>query len=238
MIDAWELEGLEAEQMHITAQEVRRQIYESDGGAAAQEFQDAYDATATLSYAVGADILLTRGQLTKHMFKQMGVQTGFTVIDQAISGEQIDAKSAMQQAIGQADLFDASFDTAMQKFVPGGSIFAEMGKKLIPATIDLTKDGGLQTFGSDKDFAEVALDFSFSVTVDYLKEGSIPNMKFSGNKWAQKIKNAFIDYSADAAQSSDGDSSSQSSNSNSIEVRSERYDAVKEQDNTKVAKYE
>lgn len=107
----------------------------------------------------------------------------------------MDGNKAFGDAIGNADLFDASTDVLVKK-MPGGLITSEVLEHLTPSMGDITIAGGVQVGGKSRDMSDVAVDFSFSVLTDKIKGVKVPKMKFSGNFFVKSIKNSLIDFAS------------------------------------------
>lgn len=194
-----EIEGLEgayAVQGVATQMEINREGDPESAKAASK----AFTTSAAVAGAVGIDLMLTKGAITKNLIKQAGIQTSFNLLEQGLSGKDINIQEATDQGIGSADLFDAVFDEATSK-LPGGSVTQEVIKKLIPSMGDITLDGGVETLGNGKDMEDVSVDFSFSVVTDVMKSTTIPSTKISGNSFTKKIKDKVLDFTSNQVKS-------------------------------------
>ena len=150
---------------------------------------------AIIGLSIAADVVVTKGAVTKSLVEQTAIQSVFTATDQLVSGGGIDVESIASEAIGNADLFDAGID-AVSKKLPGGAVISEMMDHLAPSMVDITLGGGVEVGGVNKDLSDVAIDFSFSAATNKVKSANIPNMKISGNSAIKNIKDRIIDYTS------------------------------------------
>ncbi|NAS12669.1 RHS repeat domain-containing protein [Poritiphilus flavus] len=229
-IHAAELEGLESS-ADLNQDRWNRQLL--GGEITKEEFLEIHKANAgggAIATGLVADALFTKGAITKNLLKQVGVQTAFNVAEQGLSGEDIDVGSALTEGAGDADLFDASLDLATSKLIPGGKVTEKAIETLVASTVDVTSEGGVEIGGINKDMTDVAVDFSFSVATDKVKE-FIPNMKISGNKTVQKAVGKGVDFVSSQVRSAVQSPSTRRQSSTRQDPRLFRVQA---QDNTKV----
>ena len=198
-IHAPELEGLESS-LDLNTDRWARQFL--SGKITEEEYKANHRAAgmgAVIGIAVVLDATVTRGAITKHLLKQLAVQTTFGVAEQIVTGESVDLGKAFKESIGAVDFFDASFDTLMSK-IPGGNLMSKASEVLMPSMADITFEDGVQIGGVNKSYIDVAFDFSFSVAADNLKEYGLPNTKISGNPFIKSFKDGILDFGVDQTQ--------------------------------------
>ncbi len=185
---------------------------------------------------LAADVLLTKGQVTKSLLQQTALNTTINGADQLFEGgvKNLNFDKAVGDAAGNADLFDAGMDALTSKF-PGGKIISEIVENMATSMVDMTIDGGIQIGGDNKDMSDVATDLIFSVATDKVKSISIPNIKFSGTGLGKSIKNGVIDILSGSSRNNlpSADTKPEEGRRKPI-ITSERGMNTKVRDNTRV----
>ena len=157
-------------------------------------FNEAQNEAFVVGAAATIDLIVTKGALTRSLLQQTALNTSINSADQLLEGgvENLNFTEAASDAVGNADLFDASIDALTSK-IPGSKILGDVVENVTTSMVDITKDGGIQVGGVNKDMSDVAVDLTFSAATSKVKNVNVPNVKFSGTGLGKSIKNGIID---------------------------------------------